>query len=127
MDTENDKGRRRPSATIWIEKSSVSPQAHVRIAGSIVSVILLVGIPAFVFWPVLFNGVSVAAIPFAAKLAAGLSALFGWWFAVVSFAASARDLERVLALFEVGEIVLLFFPVMLWIGTKSVLRRCGWL
>ena len=127
MDTENDKGRRRPSATIWIEKSSVSPEAQVRIVGLIVSLILLVGIPAFVFWPVLFNGVSIAAIPFTAKLAAGLSALFGWWFAVVSFAASAPDLERVLALFEVGEIVLLFFPVMLWIGTKSVLRRCGWL
>jgi hypothetical protein len=139
MDTSKDEAQRSPSgassrtgakrATIWIEKTSVSPEAHARIAGSIVSLILLVGIPAFVFWPVLFNSVPVADISFTAKLAAGVSALLGWWFAIVSHAASAQDLEKVLASLEAGEVVLLvlILPFMLWIGTKSVLRRCGWL
>jgi hypothetical protein len=105
----------------------VSPEAEARIAGSVVSLILLVGIPAFVFGPVLFDGAHLAAIPYGEKLFAALSALFGWWLAIVSCAASAQDLEKVLEPLQSGsEIVLLFLPCMLWIGTKSVLRRCGW-
>ena len=106
----------------------MSPQTDLRIGGLVLSLFCVVGIPGFVFGPVLFDGVGVAAIPFTAKLVAALSALFGWWLGIVSYAARAQDLEQVLAPFEGGEIALVFLPFILWIGTKSVLRRCwhGW-
>jgi hypothetical protein len=70
--------------------------------------------------------VPVAEIPFAAKTGAAVSALLGGWLAIVSYAAAAEDVEQILECFQAGEVVLLFLPLMLWVGTKSVLRRCGY-
>ena len=104
----------------------MSPEAKARTAGFIASALFLVVVPGFLFGPVLFNGVPVADIPAAAKIGAAVSALFGWWLAIVSYAAAAEEVEKVLEPFQGGyEVVLLFLPLMLWVGTKSVLRRCG--
>jgi hypothetical protein len=104
----------------------VSSEAEARTAGWIVSLVFVVVVPVLLFGPV-FTGVSVADIPLGAKVGAAVSALFGLWLAVVSSAATAEDIEKVLQPFQVGtEVVLLFLPLMLWVGTRSVLRRCGW-
>ena len=102
----------------------VSSPAEARIWGLFISLLLAVGVPVFVFGPVLFNGVPVADIPFGAKAGAAVSALLGWWLGVVSYAAAAEDVEKVLEPFQAGnEVVLLFLPRMLWVGTKSVVAR----
>jgi hypothetical protein len=106
---------------------AVSSPTKVRIGGLFISLLLAVGVPVFVFGPALFNGVPVADIPFGAKAGAAVSALLGWWLGIVSYAAAAADVEKGLEPFQAGnEVVLLFVPRMLWVGTKSVLHRCGY-
>jgi hypothetical protein len=58
-------------------------------------VVFVVVVPILLFGPV-FSGVPVADIPFGAEVGAAVSALFGSWLAIVSYAAAAEDLEKVL-------------------------------
>jgi hypothetical protein len=102
----------------------VSSETEARTAGWIVSLVLVVVVPGLLFGPMLFDGVDV---PLGAKVSAAASALFGLWLAIVSSAASTQDMEKVLEPFQAGnELTLLLLPLMLWVGTRSVLRRCGW-
>jgi hypothetical protein len=95
---------------------------HMRIFGAFCAVLLGLGLPAFIFGPVLFDGVALGSIPIWAVAVGFGSGLFGAWLLVVSAFAPLEDVEKVLEPLQAGEAVVLFLPYMLFFGTRSVWR-----
>jgi hypothetical protein len=94
-----------------------------RYEGIACALLIGIGIPAFLFGPVLFGGNSLNNIPFWALVVSLVSGLFGAWLLLVSCLASESELNKVLEPCWADVGVVLFLPYMLFIGTRSVWRR----
>lgn len=88
-----------------------------------VALLIGCGIPAFLLGPVIFGGVGWAALSGAQVGGAAVAAIFGTWLLVVSCFAEPDDVRSVVEPFQGAEAVVLFLPYMLWVGTKSIIRR----
>jgi hypothetical protein len=97
--------------------------AQWRAGGAVIALLIGCGVPAFLLGPAVFEGVGWAALSGAQVAAAAVGAIFGTWLLVVSCLAEPDDVRAVVEPFQGSEAVILFLPYMLWVGTKSVIRR----
>ena len=94
-----------------------------RAGGAVIALLVGCGVPAFLLGPALFDGVPWGAFSHLQLAGAAASGLFGIWLLVVSCLAEADDVRTVVEPFQGAEAVILFLPYMLWVGTRSIVRR----
>ena len=101
----------------------MSESLQYRVGGCVVSLLLGLGVPAFLLGPFLFGGVQFELISGAALWSSVCMAIFGMWLALVCVLADAEVVEKVVAPFSGSEAVVLFLPCMLFVGTVALWRR----
>lgn len=97
--------------------------AQWRAGGAVIALLIGLGVPAFLLGPVVFEGIAWGSLSAAQIAGAAAGAFFGAWLFVVSCFAENDDVRAVVEPFQGSEAVILFLPYMLWVGTRSVLRR----
>lgn len=94
----------------------------IRIAGILCAVFVGGGLSIFFLSPALFEHIPIDHISTGAFVAGVGFAVFGVWMLLVACVAPVDELRKVLLPFETGEVVVLFLPYMLFVGTRSLWR-----
>jgi ABC-type Fe3+ transport system permease subunit len=101
----------------------MSESLQYRVLGCVVALLFALGVPAFLLGPFLFGGVQFELVSGSALWSSVGIAIVGMWLALVCALADAEVVEKVVAPFAGAEVVVLFLPYMLFVGTAALWRR----
>jgi hypothetical protein len=101
----------------------MSRAAEYRLTGLVLGCVFLLVVPLILLAPALLGEVSFAALPRWALLTSGASAALGVWHLLTSALALEEDLASLTSYVQFDEAAPLVFPLVLFVGTRSVYRR----